>query len=167
MSKDSLNNLDFERVVSDNYRNVYSLAYRLTRNGCDAEDITQEVFMKLYKSQSSFRGDSKLETLLYRITYNHTVDFLRRRKPRGCELREEAIADEAEDSTKEEKMAILERAIAELPILERTIITLFYMEGKSIEEISKIVELSIANIKVKLHRTRKRLYTTIGEEYYE
>ncbi|MFI3287031.1 MAG: RNA polymerase sigma factor [Rikenellaceae bacterium] len=158
---------DFDKIVVENHRSVYALAYRLTHSESDAEDITQEVFMKFYKSQSSFRGSSKLSTLLYRITYNHTVDMLRKRKNIYCELKEDIVCESPEEFSMEQKIELLERAISQLGIEERTIITLFYMDDKPIEEISRIMTLSVANIKVKLHRTRKKLHKLIGEDYYE
>lgn len=161
-------NDDFDKVVAENHRSVYALALRLTGSVCDAEDITQEVFMKFYKSQTSFRGESKVATLLYRITYNHTIDFLRRRRVKACELNESVIALSAEDDNSAERRAqLLEHAIERLPVEDRAIITLFYMDNRSVEEISKIATISIANVKVRLHRIRKRLYTIIGEQYYE
>lgn len=160
-------NEDFDKIVAENHREVYALALRLTGSVCDAEDIAQEVFMKFYKSRSSFRGDSKVATMLYRITYNHSIDFLRRRQPKSCELREELTVDSSEQASREEKMQLLERSIEKLPAEERALITLFYMESKSVEEISAIATISVANVKVRLHRIRKKLYTIIGEQYYE
>ncbi len=160
-------NEDFDALVAQNHGSVYSLALRLTGSRCDAEDITQEVFMKFYKSSSSFRGDSKVATLLYRITYNHTIDFLRRRRVKTSELREDMVAQGASESSQEQKMQLLERAIESLPVEDRAIITLFYMENRSVEEISRIATISIANVKVRLHRIRKKLHAIIGEQYYE
>ncbi len=152
---------NFDKIVRENYRNVYSLALRIVGNEADAEDITQEVFMKFYKSSEVFRGDSKTSTLLYKITYNHSIDFTRKRKIPKMELNEETtqILDSESERTieREEQFEQLERAISLLPIEEQTIITLFYIEEKSVEEVSKIVSLSIANTKVKLHRIRKKL----------
>lgn len=158
---------DFDRLVAENYRCVYALALRLTDSVCDAEDITQEVFVKFYKSRTSFRRECKVATLLYRITYNYTIDFLRRRKPKSSELREDIVADTSEEDNKEYKMQLLEIAISKLPIEERAILTLFYLDNRSIEDISKIATISVANVKVRLHRIRKKLYTMIGEQYYE
>ncbi|MFI3279985.1 MAG: RNA polymerase sigma factor [Rikenellaceae bacterium] len=160
-------NEDFNRLVAENHRNVYALALRLTGSAQDAEDITQEVFMKFYKSQSSFRGDSKVTTLLYRITYNHSIDFLRRKRPKSCELREEITSEQADELTHEQKMQILESAIAKLSIEDQAIITLFYTDNRSIEEISQIATISIANVKVRLHRIRKKLHAILKKEYYE
>lgn len=158
---------DFDRLVAENYRCVYALALRLTGSVCDAEDITQEVFVKFYNSCTSFRGECKVVTLLYRITYNYTIDFLRRRKPRSSELKEEIVAVSSEEDSKEYKMQLLESAISKLPIDERAILTLFYLDNRSIEEISKIATISVANVKVRLHRIRKKIYAMIGEQYYE
>lgn len=110
---------DFDRLVAENYRCVYALALRLTGSICDAEDITQEVFMKFYRSHTTFRGDSKISTLLYRITYNHTIDFLRKRRPQACELREDVVAESHDDNAKEQKMQLLEVAISQLPAEDR------------------------------------------------
>lgn len=127
--------------------------------------------MKYYKSQHSFRGDSKSSTLLYRITYNHTIDLLRRRKPRSCELNEEIVSEPTQETNqeinKEQIIVQLDRAISTLDIEDQAILTLFYTEEKTIEEISKIATLSTANIKVRLHRIRKKLHTIISEQDHE
>ncbi len=159
---------DFTQIVEDNQRNIYMLVLRIVGTEMDAEDITQEVFIKFYKSHTNFRGDSKVSTLLYRIAYNHAIDFVRKKKKSvTVELDESVHNGEEQDLSYHEKIEILDRAIESLDIEERTIITLFYKDGKSIEEISKIATLSIANIKVKLHRIRKKLHKYIGESYYE
>ncbi|MFR9539769.1 MAG: sigma-70 family RNA polymerase sigma factor [Rikenellaceae bacterium] len=159
---------DFDTIVAENNRYVYSLALRIVGSEVDAEDITQEVFMKLYKSKSSFRGASKISTLLYRMTYNHAVDYMRKRKLPKCELRDNILEDQGEENKSyEEKMLILDDAIAQLSIEERMILTLFYTDNKSVEEISSIISISTANIKTKLHRIRKKLHKIIGEQYYE
>lgn len=155
---------EFDRIVAENHSLVYGLALRLVGSVADAEDITQEVFLKLYRSVSTFRNSCKISTLLYRITYNQSVDHLRKRKIPKCELREDITTNETTETlTYDEKMSMVERAIKQLTIEEQAIVTLFYMEDKSIEEISKIVSLSIANIKVKLHRTRKKLHDIIDQ----
>ncbi len=159
---------DFDTIVAENHRLVYSLALRIVGSVVEAEDITQEVFFKLYRSRMTIRGASKMSTLLYRMTYNLSVDFVRKRKIQRCELREDLIAKQSEEELNyDEKMTILESAIAQLDVEDRVIITLFYSDHRSIDEISSIVNLSRANIKTKLHRIRRKLHDIVGEKDYE
>lgn len=156
---------NFSLVVKQNYKNVYSLANRIVKNQQDAEDITQEVFMKYYNSASSFRNESKLSTLLYRITYNLSIDYLRKRRP-SCDL-DETIYEASPDYCADEdhKVTGLLLAIKELPLEDQLIVTLYYMDKKSIEEVSKITSLSLSNVKIKLFRIRKKLHEKLGESY--
>ncbi len=160
---------NFTRIVKANQHNIYMLALRIVGSESDAEDITQEVFIKFYKSYGNFRGESKVSTLLYRIAYNHAIDFMRKSRKRlvTTQLQDSMTHSDNQDVNNEEKMQMLDKAISQLEVEERAIITLFYKEDKSLEDISKITSLSIGNVKVKLHRIRKKLYKSIGENYYE
>lgn len=156
---------DFSLIVKQNYKNVYSLANRIVKNQQDAEDITQEVFMKYYNNASLFRNESKLSTLLYRITYNLSIDYLRKRKV-TCDIDDGIYEASSEyDSGQDDKISILLSAIDELSLDDQLIITLHYMDKKSIDEISSITSLSLSNVKVKLFRIRKKLHEKIEANY--
>lgn len=155
----------FARVLERYSQPVFSLIVKMTGRREDAEELTQDVFMKVFRSLDHFQGNSSFSTWLYRIAYNTAISALRKRKDEWAVM-EESIAgrideDEAEyelESIREEQIDCLEKALEQLPPDERTLILLFYMQEKSIEDIAAIMELSVSNVKTKLHRIRKKLW---------
>lgn len=144
---------------------VFSLINRIVESREDAEELTQDVFMKVFRSLDSFQRNSSFSTWLYRIAYNTAISALRKKKPEWITLEESIVgdSDEGEDeygigNVNEEQIHCLEEALQQLPFEERTLILLFYMQEKSIEEIAVIADLSVSNVKTKLHRIRKKLY---------
>ncbi len=137
----------------------------------DAEELTQDAFVKAFCKLSSFKGDCKFSTWLYRIAYNTAISATRKKKiilPVIDESIIEKVADEAVDSLldqheNEEVMVKLEGAVNCLVAEDKALIALFYNEGKSLNELSEILQLSVSNVKVKLHRVRKKLYVMIKE----
>lgn len=147
-------------------RPVFSLIYRIVNSREDAEELTQDVFLKIFKSLSGFKGDSSFSTWLYRIAYNTAVSATRKKKQEFLAI-EERLIDNATEADlvdiyglddNEERFRKLEEALMLLPPDERGLILLFYIEGKAIEEIAGISGLSMTNVKTKLHRIRKKLY---------
>lgn len=149
---------------------VFSLVVRIV--GCreDAEELVQDVFMKAFRSLASFRRESCFSTWLYRIAYNTAISFVR--KPRreslsfdeaGMERVAMEAIDEATDS-EGDRLRRLERALGELSPDERALIVFFYKQEKKIEEIATIMGLTVSNVKVKLHRTRKKLTGLVKEK---
>ena len=148
---------------------VFTLALRMIKNREDAEEVAQDVFVKAYQALTSFKGDSKFSTWLYRITYNTCLDMLsrKRRQPSTCDLEQlphvdlqelENALDKMEANEKEKQ---IKRAINLLPEDEAFLITLYYFDEQSIKEAAKITGLSESNIKIKLYRARKRLFTLL------
>ena len=120
---------------------VFSLIVRMVGSEEDAEELTQDTFMKAFEHLSSFNGNSSFSTWIYRIAYNTALSALRKKQ--------------TEVLTFDDKLwNILEL----LPPDERALLTLFYEEEKTIAEIAHILNQSEGNIKVKLHRLRKKLY---------
>lgn len=160
---------NFSQIFRQHHRNIYSLLLRMTQNSADAEDLTQEVFIKLHGCIGSFREESKLSTWLYRIAYNQAIDFLRKKKVRDYETVpvESVYIAQPEESDEEGKTALLLEALKGLTTEETALITLFYMDKKSTEEISGITSLSVSNVKTKLHRIRKKIYEQLKETYHE
>jgi len=149
----------------DKYKNVaYNLALSIVRNQEDAKDITQDSFLKVLENIGRFRNESKFSTWLYRIVYNQSVVFSQ------CVNRVQkvdyalVIADpennENPETNEDQEVRIKELydAIHLLNDSDRHIIMLFYLAEKSVKEISQITGFSVANIKVILHRARKKLY---------
>ncbi|MDR2935977.1 MAG: RNA polymerase sigma factor [Rikenellaceae bacterium] len=152
---------------------VFPMICRIVGSREDAEELTQDVFLKVFDNIGHYRGESSLSTWIYRIAYNHAISALRKYKKRrgtvGGEILEKQAADESPPSDGrdgEAALAALERSLARLPVDEAMLITLFYYDGKGVEELSRITGLSLSNVKVKLYRIRKKLYICMQEEGY-
>ncbi|MCK4663219.1 MAG: RNA polymerase sigma factor [Bacteroidales bacterium] len=148
---------------------TYSLAYRIVRNNEDAEEIAQDAFIKAYKSLKQFNRKSKFSTWLYKIVYNTAISKLRKKKIEISDIYSETIEntntiDNINGNSNletSEKKKFIEKALNNLPYDENILITLYYLNEKSIDEIKQITNYSIPNIKVKLHRARKKLYAEL------
>jgi RNA polymerase sigma-70 factor (ECF subfamily) len=151
---------------------IYRLALRMTGDEQDAEDVTQETFIKVIKALPGFEGRSQLSTWIYRIAMNESLMNLRRRKPIGSTVEIDAGADD-EDSTEieiidwatqpetelltAEGKTELDLAIARLPENLRSVFTLRDLQGLSIEATSEVLGISIPNVKTRLLRARLKL----------
>ena len=159
-------------VLVDRYKDlVFTLAIRMMKNREEAEEVAQDTFIKMYKSLSKFKGDSKFSTWVYRVAYNTCLDRIKKNKRKQNTVaideyteHEVKTIDNALDKieAKERQMAI-QQCMEELPSDDSFILTLFYFEELSLEEISKIVGLKPNNVKVKLFRSRKRLATILKQ----
>ncbi len=135
---------------------VLRLAVRIAGNRDEASDITQEVFVKAYGALGKWHGRSAFSTWLYRVAYNTAISHMRRRR---CVVAvTEIVADEESYNDAEQRYAMLEKALTKLNPEERALVSMFYTEDLAINEIAEITGQSIANVKVRLHRTRKKLY---------
>ena len=149
---------------------VFTIAYRMLKSREDAEEISQDTFMKAYQSLRKFRKESKFSTWLYRIVYNLCVSQLRKNKKQINSLDDEEKTIDIEDThNKMEQLEAKDRshyisqAIARLNYDEKTIITLYYQDELSVDEISDITQLNHSNVKVKLHRSRLKLYDELSK----
>lgn len=150
---------------------VFSLVAHIINCHEDAEEITQDVFLKAFEKLSSFNTDSKFSTWLYRIAYNTAITALRRAVHNSVSIAEERLSDtddalveETLNDENEELLQRLDKAISMLDAEERALVTLYHLEGKSISETAQITGNKESNVKVKLHRTRKKLYLLIKEQ---
>ena len=157
----------FANLVNRHQVYVFTLVVRMIKTKEDAEEIAQDVFIKAYRSLKDFKGESKFTTWLYRIAYRTTLDHIRKNKKRQNtnELLEEITESKLtltegplERLENLEQKEYIKRCIGQLSESEAAIVTLFYFEELSIKEIGKITHLTEDNIKVKLHRSRKKLY---------
>lgn len=150
---------------------LYTLSIRIVKNKEEAEEISQDVFVKAYTNLRNFKGDSKFSTWIYRIGYYASLDVLKKNKRTiNSENIDDvkdvnvcAIQDVLTNLENEERKKVINDAILRLNEEERVILTLFYFEEMSIKEISKVVNLSLDNVKVKLYRSRKKLYTLLSK----
>lgn len=145
-------------ILVDKYKDIaYNLALSIVKNKEDAKDITQESFLSVLENINRFRNTSKFSTWLYRIVYNQSVGFVKRENRTNTIDYSVLIETSEIDDDKEEKIQVLYKAINLLKDTDRNVIMLFYLAEKSIKEIAQITGFSIANIKVILHRARKKL----------
>lgn len=157
----------FEELVKRYQGFVFTISLRYSRNREDAEEIAQDVFVKVYRSLAAFRKDSRFSTWLYTITVNTAMTFLRKTKPPVKSLEHAGVTDAVNAQHQQaggphmaeqrSSHALINQVIGLLNPDDATIITLFYKAEQSIEEIGVIMSLSSNAAKVKLHRARQRL----------
>ena len=150
----------------DQYKNlVYTLALRMLKHKEEAEEVAQDAFVKIYKSLPKFKGDSKLSTWVYKVTYNCCLDRLKKNRKFLNDVpideytynRVEIIDNALEQLIKEERQEMIRACVGKLPEDSSALITLFYFDELTLEEISKITDIEANTVKVKLFRARKRL----------
>jgi RNA polymerase sigma factor (sigma-70 family) len=149
------------------YQNyVFTLAFRFTKNREDAEEVSQDIFIKAYRSLADFKGASKFSTWLYTIVYTTSITFLRKKKLDIRSLDDERTFELADSQDSgfsanqvehKSKVNMVTKAIALLSPDDAQIITLFYKAEQNLEEIGKILGLETNTVKVRLHRARTRL----------
>lgn len=158
----------FEHIVVQYERKIYALALRSVGNEADAADLTQEVFLRAWRSLDSFRGDSAVSTWLYRITMNLCVDFSRRRKVQAVPLTDEEggelpLPDTRAEGSPEAALANqelsreLQTALGQLTEEHRQIVLLRDSTGLSYQEIGSLLGLEEGTVKSRLARARKNL----------
>lgn len=152
-------------ILVDKYKDIaYNLALSIVKNKEDAKDITQESFLSVLENINRFQNTSKFSTWLYRIVYNQSIGFLKKAN-RITTVDSSLLVDTPEkNENQEDKIHNLYKAIKLLEDTDRNLIMLFYLAEKSIKEIAQITGLSIANIKVILHRARKKLFEKMDYE---
>jgi RNA polymerase sigma-70 factor (ECF subfamily) len=154
----------------DKYKTmVYSLAFRLVKDREEAEEISQDAFIKAYQSLASFKGKAKFSSWLYRIVYNTAISRLRQQPAGKVSLDESNITDTLYIESKEnydtlsagERKKYLEKALDSLDSDEKMFVILYYYEEQDLDEIAAIAGLTKTNTKVKLFRARKKMLTVL------
>lgn len=148
---------------------VFTIVFRMVKTREEAEEVSQDTFIKAFESLASYRGEAKFSSWLYSIAYRKALDVLRKNKRyKASELIEDITEGEMETidnalhylEVQERKQAIQD-CIQKLPEADAAIITFYYFEDLSVREIAEITKLSEDNIKVKLHRSRKKLFSLL------
>ncbi|WP_031425969.1 RNA polymerase sigma factor [Flavimarina sp. Hel_I_48] len=154
-------------VLIERYeRLVFSLALRMMKNREDAEEVAQDVFVKAYQSLNSFKGEAKFSSWLYRITYNRSLDMLARKKRQPTfentetivNLNLDAIENVLDAMERKTQQELIQQAINQLEADEAFVISIYYYQDQSVKEIAEITGLSESNVKIKLYRSRKKLF---------
>ena len=160
----------------DKYKTmVYSLALRLVKDREEAEEISQDAFIKAYQSLASFRGKSKFSSWLYRIVYNTAISKLRQQPAGKVSLDDSNISETLYMESKEnyntlsagERKKYLEVALDSLDTDEKMFVILYYYEERDLDEIAEIAGLTKTNTKVKLYRARKKMLTVLQNHLRE
>ncbi|MCL2854690.1 MAG: sigma-70 family RNA polymerase sigma factor [Defluviitaleaceae bacterium] len=165
----------FEEILTAYEKFIYNFARRLMGNTEDAEDITQEVAIKIYRNLHNCRGEGLLRAWIARITHNACMDALRRKKGKyqdSLEMAEELSGLELVDDTESPEETLvrkelgqyLEGALMQLPPSYRALITLRDMDGYSYEEVAEILSLPIGTVKSRLFRGRAKLKSILTEQ---
>ncbi|GAA4281531.1 RNA polymerase sigma factor [Gaetbulibacter aestuarii] len=170
-------------VLVDRYKDlVFTLALRMLKNRDEAEEVAQDTFVKVYRSLKRFKGDSKFSTWVYRITYNTCLDRIKKNKnfnsnysvDEFTDLQLKSIDNALDNLDLKERQKTIQNCIDHLDEEDSFLITLYYYDDLSMEEIGKTVNLTANNVKVKLFRIRKKLASILRQhlepeviEYYE
>ena len=158
----------FSELFKSHSKRVYSVCLQMTRDVAEAEDLTQEAFLQVFRCINSFRGDSAFSTWLYRVAVNTVLMKLRRRKFTQMVSLDEPVSAESPSLKRDIGQAdlnlngtidriALRRAIEELPEGCRRIFDLHEIKGYQHHEIAELLECSIGNSKSQLHKAKKKM----------
>jgi RNA polymerase sigma-70 factor, ECF subfamily len=155
----------FDRLVQAYRRRVFGLAYSILRDRAAAEDLAQEVFLKLWRALPRYDGRAKLSTWIYAITRNAAISALRARR-RTVSLSDAAVEAEVEGLAAEPATASedeqLRRRIGALPEKQRQAITLYYLDERPVDEVAEMMGMPVNTVKTHLHRARASLAAALG-----
>lgn len=170
----------FNQLMSETYKKVYNMAYRLAGNRSDAEDLTQDAFYRAYRSFGDFEGDRPFENWIFRIVTRLFLDLLRNRRrrirsvsydsplPSGGD--ENLYFDMPDDAPNPEQMLIegsfseeLQKALNSLSPSQRLLVTLADIEGVPYKDIADMLDKPVGTIRSRLHRTHKLLRNRLDQ----
>lgn len=161
----------FEVIYQRYHRRTYSLTLRMTGSQTEAEDLTQEVFIQLFRKIGSFRGDSAFSTWLHRLTVNQVLMHFRRRSYKNEKTSEDGEMPEqtVHGTANPNRMPVVDRialknAIAELPNGYRNVFLLHDVEGFEHEEVARHLGISVGTSKSQLHKARLKLRVLLAKQ---
>ena len=169
-----LNLLDFDDIFRKFDRPIYNYLLHLTQNQTEAEDLSQETFIRVYNKLTTFRGEASLSTWIYRIATNVSVDHFRRSKTnraKAIESLEESDFEKVciddntplpDDQVAQSEMSdCVQNFIQRLPLSYRTVLLLHDLQGLKVQDIADILDCSLDTVKIRLHRARNKLKETL------
>ena len=150
---------------------AYTIAFRILENREEAEEVVQDSFVKMYRALSSFQFGSKFSTWFYKIVYRTALTAQKRQfvySDYDDAMPIDITSSELDSATalleQKERKEMISRVLKKLPPDEALLLTLYYLEECSVNEIQQITELTDSNVKVKLFRGRKRFYEMLQKE---
>ncbi len=161
----------FSYLVNQYKNIVFNIVLRISKNKEDAEELVQDTFLKAFQKLNTFKSKSKFSTWLYRIAYNLAISKSRKKVIKTERFDDyineiidyESIFNELEYTELKERQKLIKTAIEELPEMDALLITLFYLNNLTIDEIYEITGLNKSNIKVRLYRARKKLFYLLSK----
>jgi RNA polymerase sigma factor (sigma-70 family) len=155
----------FSPLVEKYSHLAFSLSMKLLNQREDAEEAAQDSFVKAYNSLGSFHSNSTFKTWLFRIVYNTSISKLRTRKNSEMKIEDINISDAEIQATEntidqlntKERQKYLQAGLARLNQEDQALLRMYYFDDLSVDEVSLITDLSVSNVKVKIHRSRKKL----------
>lgn len=166
--------LAYKELVNRHKDYAFTVAFRILNNREDAEEVAQDAFLQVFKSLNAFNFEAKFTTWFYRIVFNAAL--MQKRKSRifteDIDSSTEAmlvgnISDSSENLRKNERQHAIKQAMQYLPPDDVLLLTLFYLQEQSLEEIAAITQISAETAKVKIHRARKRLAEEMKKHWKE
>jgi RNA polymerase sigma-70 factor (ECF subfamily) len=168
----------YQQLVEKYTGLLFSIVLKMVGNKTDAEDLVQEIFIKIYKGLASYNGEFALTTWMMKIASNHTIDYLRKKKLKttpidGSESEEkekrkpqfEADVDNPEEMIlKQERKKMIEKAIEELPPRYREVIILRHKEERDYLEIAEKLNIPLGTVKARLFRAREMLNQKLKDQ---
>jgi RNA polymerase sigma factor (sigma-70 family) len=152
----------FPLLVSQYQRRVYGIVRKMVISHDDADDIVQEVFVKVWNNLDNFKGESNLFTWMYRIATNESLQFLRKRRNQSWfrtditeELENALVSDKHIDA--DEIQLKLQKAILKLPDKQRLVFNLKYFEELTYEQIAEITDSTVGSLKASFHHATKKI----------
>jgi len=151
---------------------VFTLSLKMIKNREEAEEVAQDTFIKAYSSLRQFKGDSKFSTWIYRVAYNTCLDRIKKNKKEDLNISIDEFSshliktmDNALSALEDkERKQTIQNCLNLLPGEENYLLTLFYFEEQSLEEIGKIMSITPNNVKVKLFRSRQKLAVILKKQ---
>ena len=162
---------EFKLLVMPYSARLYRMAFRLLNNREEAEDIVQEVYIKLWGMRKELPKYNSIEALSVRITRNLCLDHLRRKKVNLEALKVEKLKGEghtvtpSEQLEQQEESELIQTLIAALPEPQRSLVHLRHLEGKEYEEIAEMVNMNVNAIRVSISRARKQMREMLEKQY--
>lgn len=152
----------FRRLVERHMKQTYNVAFSFVGDHDAAEEVTQQAFVRVHSSLGSFRGDAEFSTWLYRITTNLALNYVkqyRRKAERKVDMAEaaETIASHDNHAEDGEQREHIERALHELPTLQRAVVILRHVDGLSTRQVSQILRCSEGTVKTHLFRGLRKM----------
>jgi len=158
MEPSPMSESEFDKLIHENQGIIWQICRTFCRNQEDRKDLFQDVVLKLWNGNSSFKNQSKVSTWIYRVGLNHAIDWSRKNKTPGVEMSESIINTKIQDATEPSQYDVegLYLAINQLKPVERAMV-LMHLEQESYKVIADVIGISTKNVSVRLVRIKEKL----------